>query len=174
VIRSRMSLFNKAQMNDWLQVILVLSATLVGAGGVAGIITALIARRKAASEIQKTNSEIDVNKAEVEKKEAETAEIITRAAGAAAELLSYQLATLKAENETMRCEIQALQKENTALKTIQAEQGQQILELQSIAEQFDQVLEGALVLYDQVIELNVEPKYVPPKKNVESRVKSVE
>jgi hypothetical protein len=162
-----MSLLNKAQMNDWLQVILVLSATLVGSGGVAGIITALIARHK-------TASEIDVNKAEVEKKEAETAEIITRAAGAAAELLSCQLATLKAENETMRCEIQALQKENTTLKTIQAEQGQQILELQSIAEQFDQVLEGALVLYDQVIELNVEPKYVPPKKNVESRVKSVE
>jgi hypothetical protein len=167
VIQSRMSLLNKTQMNDWLQVILTLSATLVGAGGVAGIITALIARSK-------TASEVDVNKAEVEKKEAETAEIITRAAGAAAELLPLQLATLKAENETMRCEIQALQKENTALKTIQAEQGQQILELQSIAEQFDQVLEGALVLYDQVIELNVEPKYVPPKKNVESRVKSVE
>jgi hypothetical protein len=169
-----MSLLNKTQMNDWLQVILVLSATLVGAGGVAGIITALIARRKAASEIQKTNSEVDVNKAEVEKKEAETAEIITRAAGAAAELLSAQLETLKAENETMRCQILAMQKENSALKDIQEQQGQKITELQSIAEQFDQVLAGALVLYDQVVELNAEPKYEPPKVEARRSVRSVE
>ena len=158
-----MSRLNRSLMNDWVQIVLVLSATLVGAGGIAGIITALIARRKASSEIQKTNSEIDVNKAEVEKKEAETAEIITRAAGAAAELLSAQLESLKAENETMRCEIQALKKENTALKDIQEQQGQKISELQSIAEQFDQVLAGAQVLYDQVVGLNAEPKYQPPK-----------
>ncbi len=169
-----MSRLNRSLMNDWVQVILVLSATLVGAGGVAGIITALIARRKASSEIQKTNSEIDVNKAEVEKKEAETAEIITRAAGAAAELLSAQLETLKAENETMRCEIQALKKENSALKDIQEQQGLKISELQSIAEQFDQVLAGALVLYDQVVELNAEPKYEPPKVKTSRSIRSVE
>jgi len=174
VTRSRMSLLIKTQMNDWLQVILALSATLVGAGGIAGIITALIAKRKATSEIQKTNSEIDVNKAEVERKEAETAEIITRAAGAAAELLSVQLATLKAENETMRCEIQALKKENSSLKDILEQQGQQISGLQCLAEQFDQVLAGALVLYDQVVELKANPKYEPPKADGKRSIKSVE
>jgi cell division protein FtsB len=162
-----MSLLNKTQMNDWVQIVLVLSATLVGAGGAAGVITALATRRKA-------SSEIDVNKAEVDKKEAETAEIITRAAGAAAELLSAQLETLKAENETMRCEIQALKKENSALKVIQEQQGQKISELQSIAEQFDQVLAGALVLYDQVVELNAEPKYQPPKAEASQSVRFVE
>lgn len=57
-------------------------------GGIAAIITALIARKKAKSEIKKT--------------EAETAEIITRAAQNAVETLQNQICNLKSEIDRLR------------------------------------------------------------------------
>jgi len=142
-------------MDDWLQYIIGAAAAILGGGGLAAIFNWLNSRKKVKSEIAFTE-------ADTEKKEAETTEIITRAAGAAAEMLSQQLKILRSENATMHCEIEALQKENKLLKVVQQKHEQKIIDLQAIAEQFDQVLDGAHTLYGQVIELNGEPKYKPP------------
>ena len=142
-------------MDDWLQYIIGAAAAILGGGGLAAILNWINSHKKVKSEIAFTE-------ADTEKKEAETTEIITRAAGAAAEMLSQQLKSLRAENVTMHCEIEALQKENKSLKDVQQKHEQKIIELQALVEQFDQVLSGAHTLYDQVIEMNGQPKYKPP------------
>lgn len=129
-------------MESWLIPILV--AALTG-GGVAAILNALNARRKAGSEIK-------VTEADAGKKEAETADIITNAAGKAAEILSKQICKLAAENETMQKEIEDLK--------------QRIIELE---ERFDEVLTGAHVLYEQVVSNGLDPKYKPPERRKRDR-----
>lgn len=149
------------------ELLLAIVVALAG-GGLAGLVTAMAARRKAPSEIS-------VNEAEADRKDAETAHIITQAAGAAATLLKDQLDRVQAENRlirqengTLKCEMEVLRNENTRLMDVQQKHEQQISELRSdlraVVEQFEQVLTGAHVLYEQVVELRVEPKYKPPER----------
>jgi hypothetical protein len=133
-------------MDFWTFVLTLITGVLTG-GGIGGIILALIARRKA-------KSEIAVNENEADKKEAETTEIITRAAGEAVKLMQSQLCE-------MGKQIEALQVENSALRTVQAKHEKEITELQEL---FDVVLAGAHLLHDQVVELNGTPKYKPPER----------
>jgi len=143
-------------MEPWQIVLAIISATLAG-GGVGGLITALVAGRKMTSEIKLTE-------ADVEKKEAETAEIITRAAQTAAQLLEEQLKNLRVENAGLRCDIQALREENVVLRDVQDKQSVELLDLRAVVDKFDEVLAGAHVLYGQVVELNGRPKYKPPER----------
>jgi ABC-type phosphate transport system auxiliary subunit len=71
---------------------------------------------------------------------------------------------MRLENEGMRCEMEALRKENAELRDVQQRHAQQIVELQALVEQFEQVLIGAHLLYDQVVEAKIEPKYKPPER----------
>ena len=145
------------------ELLIAVAAALAG-GGVAGLITALNARRK-------TPSEIQVNEAEADRRDAETAHIITQAAGAAANLIREQLDRLQTENSAIRtknaaleCEMQTLRDENAKLLIVQEKHEREISELRTAVEQFEQVLTGAHVLYEQVVELNGQPKYKPPER----------
>jgi hypothetical protein len=137
-------------------ILAIISAALAG-GGIGSLVTALIASRKAPSEIKLTQ-------AETEKREAETAEIITRAAQTAAQILESQLENLRTENAGLRCDIQALRAENVALSKVQKQQSQELFDLRIAVEKFDIVLAGAHLLYEQVIEMNGVPKYEPPER----------
>jgi hypothetical protein len=143
-------------MEPWQVALAIVSATLAG-GGMGGLITALVSGRKATSEIKLTE-------ADAEKTEAETAEIITRAAQTAAQLLEGQLKNLRTENAGLRCDIQALRDENISLREVQARQSQELLELRAAVDKFDEVIAGAHILYEQVVEMNGEPKYKPPER----------
>ena len=140
---------------------ITLLAALLAGGGIASLINALVARRKAGSEIKHTD-------AGTGKTEAETTDIIVRAAGSAVELvrkeLEKQIQGVSDENGKLRCELNALRAENATLREIQGRHDKEILELQAIVERFDEVLGGAHVLYDQVVELHGEPKYKPPER----------
>lgn len=141
-------------------IITLLVAGLLGGGGAAWL-TAWNARRKA-------SSEINVNDAEANKKEAETADILIKAAGAAVTLLKKeleeQIGKVSAENSALRCQVAELRTENTSLRDVQQRHEHEIGELKAIAEKFEEVLGGAHMLYDQVIELNGAPKYKPPER----------
>lgn len=143
------------------EIILAVLGLLLAGGGIAGVINALVSKIKAKGEIKNMA-------ADTEKKEAETAEIITRAAGAAAQLLEKQLVKLQDENQVLSCKLTALENENTELRNVQARHEKEITVLQSIAEKFDEVLGGAHTLYDQVVELHGEPKYKPPERRKRS------
>ena len=143
-------------MDGWTFVLTLITGVLTG-GGIGGIILALNARRKAKSEIAANEAEASNKNAEAEKKEAETSEIITRAAGAVAQMLEVQLCALRNEVDQLRAE-------NAALRQVQAKHEREISELQAMCEQFDEVLTGAHELYSQVVELNHTPKYKPPER----------
>lgn len=141
-------------------IITLLVAGLLGGGGAAWL-TAWNARRKASSEIK-------VNESDANKKEAETAEILVNVAKKAVilvkEELEEQIGKVSAENSALRCEVAELKNENAALRDIQQRHETEISELQVIAGKFEEVLGGAHMLYDQVIELNGAPLYKPPER----------
>jgi hypothetical protein len=82
-------------------VLTLITGVLTG-GGIGGIILALIARRKA-------KSEIAVNESDAEKKEAETSEIITRAAGQAIQFMENRICTLQREVDALKTQVDELQ-----------------------------------------------------------------
>jgi len=60
--------------------------------------------------------------------------------------------------------MQTLRDENAKLLIVQEKHEREISELRTAVEQFEQVLTGAHVLYEQVVELNGQPKYKPPER----------
>lgn len=152
--------------------IVAMVAALLTSAGIGGIISAWIntkiASRKAPSEIKHTNASTEKTEAEAAKADAETADIIVKAAGNALILVKQeferQINGLNSANSTLSCEIEALKSENIALRGVQQRHEQEITELQKIAEQFDEVLSGAHILFDQVVALNGQPKYKPPER----------
>lgn len=88
-------------MDGWTFALTLVTAVLAG-GGIGGIILALIARKKA-------KSEIAVNESEAEKKEAEASEIITRAAGQAIQFMENRICTLQREVDALKVQVDELQ-----------------------------------------------------------------
>jgi hypothetical protein len=64
----------------------------------------------------------------------------------------------------LRKEVDLLRADNTALRQVQAKHEREITHLQEMCNMFEEVLAGAHLLYEQVCELKVEPKYRPPQK----------
>jgi ribosome-binding ATPase YchF (GTP1/OBG family) len=137
-------------------VVTIVVAMLAG-GGIAGLINALNARKKAKSEIKNTE-------AVTEKTEAETTDLIVKTAAGVLVLVKDELKSIKDENTALRCEVTEWKTKYADVVNVQQRHEQEIAELQKIAEQFDEVLGGAHVLYDQVVELKAEPKYKPPER----------
>lgn len=141
-------------------IVTIIVAFLTG-GGIAGLLNALNARRKAPSEINSTD-------AGTEKIEAETANILVNAAGTMVALvkkeLEVQIKKVSAENGLLKCEVTELRSENEALRGVQQRHETEINKLQKVVEMFDEVLNGAHLLYSQVVELNGKPVYKPPER----------
>ena len=146
-------------------IITVVVAFLTG-GGIAGLVNALIARRKAPGEIQSIA-------AGTEKTEAETADILVKIAGQVVMLvkaefekkiqnMENEMGKLRNENGSLHSEMGTMRQENMALRDVQLRHEQEISELQAIVAKFEEVLGGAHILYDQVVELKGIPKYQPP------------
>jgi predicted RNase H-like nuclease (RuvC/YqgF family) len=128
-----------------------------GFGGVAALIYALIARRKAPAEIKVIEKTAKKADAEADKADAEASEIVTRAMKQLQESLGKQICDLQAENRLLRFEL-------TEMRAVQAKHEGEIAHLNAMCEQFDEVLTGAHVLFGQVVELNGVPKWKPPER----------
>jgi hypothetical protein len=87
---------------DAVAIIIALITALLAGGGLGGLISALVARRKVPSEIRN-------NVADAERKEAEATDIITRAAGQVTQMMEVRICLLQKEVDELRRQVEELQ-----------------------------------------------------------------